>query len=543
MDCRSEDVSFVVQGPVARSEAVTTQGVCASIRRHFPGAEIILSTWEGENVEGVDADKVVFSADPGALPSPWNVNLNRQIVSSHEGIAQASRPLVMKTRTDILFQQATVLDYWKRWQHRVPDLRLFRERVLIPNTYTFQPSPTMPHVLHPSDFCFLGLKEDLAFLFDVPLCAPAEMLVPTPTEALIPWLEEGSRRYVRHASAEQYLFVSALRKRFPDIHLPSVYALTQELLTATELSLANNFVVLNASTQFGIHCPKHADAETRFGAHNLYQHTDWLDIYSHYCEREIHRTGKCAVSPVDLCEEAMEEGQLTRLYNQGYRWEAMLIKTKTRLAAWKEPRTHPDIPSWPEVMGGWCSALLRGCQLRLHEQAQEWTPAEEVQAKTGDAARIASFSAQVQSFLPQADGATSDFRLRLQAVLERLNVLAFTLLQQMETTAGYLEIERLYAEAATRCRSDYTTHLDMRHQSIMESTNSTNLFQVRAQLAALQRDEPYHGPTLHDLAAILSRQGRVAEASRVQRVADVIPSASSKNQGQRDVRKDAALAA
>src|SRR5206468_10251052 len=42
---RSEDVSFVLQGPIDRSGRGRTADACAAIRAHFPGAEIVISTW------------------------------------------------------------------------------------------------------------------------------------------------------------------------------------------------------------------------------------------------------------------------------------------------------------------------------------------------------------------------------------------------------------------------------------------------------------------------------------------------------------------
>jgi WavE lipopolysaccharide synthesis len=89
-------LSFVVQGAVARG-AFSTRQVCAAIRRWFPGSEIVVSTWRGQDVDGIDADQVVRSEDPGPLPSAHNTN--RQLVSSREGVRRASNPLVVKLRS------------------------------------------------------------------------------------------------------------------------------------------------------------------------------------------------------------------------------------------------------------------------------------------------------------------------------------------------------------------------------------------------------------------------------------------------------------
>jgi len=62
----AENISFVVQGPVfnkieTADQSFSTKDVLTSIRNNFPAAEIILSTWEGTDIRGLDYDKVVYS--------------------------------------------------------------------------------------------------------------------------------------------------------------------------------------------------------------------------------------------------------------------------------------------------------------------------------------------------------------------------------------------------------------------------------------------------------------------------------------------------
>ena len=57
----SNDISLVVQGAVTP----VTKAVLNSLRAIFPGAELILSTWEGSALDGLSYDKAVLSPDPG----------------------------------------------------------------------------------------------------------------------------------------------------------------------------------------------------------------------------------------------------------------------------------------------------------------------------------------------------------------------------------------------------------------------------------------------------------------------------------------------
>ncbi|MFN3393310.1 MAG: WavE lipopolysaccharide synthesis family protein, partial [Candidatus Thermochlorobacter sp.] len=98
----TSDISIVVQGPIVSNKDFYPNGwtneALRRMRIHFPGAEIILSTWKGSNVDGLDYDVVVFNDDPGSAMSrnrPYNVN--RQIVSTKNGLAKASRKYALKT--------------------------------------------------------------------------------------------------------------------------------------------------------------------------------------------------------------------------------------------------------------------------------------------------------------------------------------------------------------------------------------------------------------------------------------------------------------
>lgn len=60
----SREISIVIQGKV---DIEKTLKCIESVREYLPGAEIILSTWKGENVKGLDYDQVIFSDDLGAF--------------------------------------------------------------------------------------------------------------------------------------------------------------------------------------------------------------------------------------------------------------------------------------------------------------------------------------------------------------------------------------------------------------------------------------------------------------------------------------------
>jgi hypothetical protein len=325
---RQQDVSFVLQGPVDRTGRGSTARACAAIRAHFPGAEIVISTWAGTDASGLDCDLVVESADPGAVgPNTYNPNTNRQIVSSLAGVRAATRPLVAKVRSDMLFTSDSLLSHWRRWEERSDELRLFEHRVLIPNTFTRRPSYLSPYPLHPSDWSYFGTRADLELLLDVPHMRLKESQKDRTPEGLLNLWHPG--RNLPTYTPEQWIWAHALRKADPSVRLRHVFDLTPETLRMTELSFANNFAVLDTYTQYGIWCPKYAWPNRLFDDVSLIQHRDWLELYDRYCA-----AGTQPGSGADELLRTLASGEgddltfddVGLLRRSGHPWEAQLLE-------------------------------------------------------------------------------------------------------------------------------------------------------------------------------------------------------------------------
>ena len=164
-----ELISFVVQGPIIKQGENNTQNVLKSIKLYFPNAEIILSTWQNENIEGLIYDKIIFSEIPDAIVlfTGHQCNINRQIVSAVRGIEISTRKYVAKTRTDTLFENNSLLEKFK-------DIRTnsaFKQFVLTIDLFTrdaYKASLKCFHdgfLYHPSDIFLFGLKMDILRLF------------------------------------------------------------------------------------------------------------------------------------------------------------------------------------------------------------------------------------------------------------------------------------------------------------------------------------------------------------------------------------------
>src|SRR5579871_2753379 len=138
----SRELSFVVQGAIDGSISPLTgepitRSCLSSLRRHHPGAEIILSTWKDADVSGLDYDVLVRSEDPGA----WNAmrpgcgevkldNTNRQIVSTRTGLYAATRRYAAKIRSDMIFQGNQWMQHFDSYPLRSDRCRIFKQRLI-----------------------------------------------------------------------------------------------------------------------------------------------------------------------------------------------------------------------------------------------------------------------------------------------------------------------------------------------------------------------------------------------------------------------------
>jgi glycosyltransferase involved in cell wall biosynthesis len=323
---RPNEVSFVIQGPIERDGAARTARACAAIRAHFPGAEIVVSSWRGARTDGLDCDEVVLSEDPGPVAAArFNTNVNRQIVSTVAGLRAASRPLAVKLRSDVVFHDATLLHHWGRWEERGDALRLFERRVLVPTVFTRRPGYLAPLPLHPSDWSCMGTRADLERLFDVALQADLAPSGPPAPGIAVLWSADLSGLA---ATPEQYLWTSALRRVAPHLRLENVWDLTRETFEATEVSFANNLAILDTYLQYAVSNPKYGYADRRPGDRTLYQHAQWLELY------ELHCRGAWDLDGAEVVLDRLRGGDwrvtdadLAALRRGRRAWEAQLLET------------------------------------------------------------------------------------------------------------------------------------------------------------------------------------------------------------------------
>ena len=282
----SKDISVVVQGAIDKK---LTHVTLASIRKHLPKAEIVLSTWEDSNTDGLDYDILVESKDPGNVIHDLvhNVanNCNRQLLSTQNGLEKATRAYCLKLRSDLELKSANFLDYWGQFSEIDDKYKLFQHRILVPTIYSREYSceTGRPTLFHPSDFWLFGLTEDMkGYFLETPLLNDVEacdydVKYPNrmPYENLL-W------RY----APEQYFCFACTKRTFPDIQFEDWSDWHRDNLEQSKAIVYNNFIFLGFQ-ESGIYSKKHSGTmRNEHGIYGLITFDKFRERYKEYCDPE-----------------------------------------------------------------------------------------------------------------------------------------------------------------------------------------------------------------------------------------------------------------
>lgn len=272
------DISIVCQGAITPKH---TEKCLHSLRSVFPGAELVLSTWEGSDTSGLDADIIVFSSDPGAFIADEVAkvlnNVNRQLVSTCAGVSAATRTFILKTRTDILFEDTKFIEYFGIYDN-IPS-PYFQNRLLICDYYTRNPR-IKALCFHPSDWLVFGRKEDMYKYY---------MNSPLLTEEEGTWFRNRKKastfftNYICRFTPEQQIFLGFFRQQ-EKVDCDCYYARSKRNIEQTERAFAECFVVLDYGKQLRIKFIKY-NPNRYLEKNSLITHWQWKALYKHYCER------------------------------------------------------------------------------------------------------------------------------------------------------------------------------------------------------------------------------------------------------------------
>jgi hypothetical protein len=289
------EIGITIQGDV-RPE---TADVAADVRRLFPRAQIVFSTFQTPALDPALgtlrelADAVIVNDDPGALPptvisptAPAN-NINRQLVSTSAGLAALNRRYALKLRSDARLLSANiVVAAWAQSVEAGGD----DSRLAACSLYTRHPRGLNGYLFHVSDWMTFGALAQVRRYWGAP-----QMPLSCAT-----WFEHNphhrtatatARRFRARFTQEQWLcihYAAKLGYQVPE----ALDHRTPRLIADYERFLAERWIVLDTS-QAGLYVPAHRRAETSlFQRLDCVSHADWCEFVRANDENRPAHTGR-----------------------------------------------------------------------------------------------------------------------------------------------------------------------------------------------------------------------------------------------------------
>lgn len=248
----SNEISVIVQGKTDNY----TKECLKSVRKYLPKAEIILSTWYEDELSDIEGlyDILVLNKDPKAakmdVDKKFDYNLNRQLLSSKTGIDKATKPYILRMRSDSCLSGNHFLKYWNKFPERNDKYSLFKHRVITSSLYTItaetgtnnEKGKNHPTPYHVSDWWHFGLKEDVKLLFSCPLVDMEEFAryIKEP-HYNIEWLNHRMWRF----PPEQYLGVELAKKKFPDLSFDNCLDYKNINMEQSIRFIVDNFITMD----------------------------------------------------------------------------------------------------------------------------------------------------------------------------------------------------------------------------------------------------------------------------------------------------------
>ena len=279
----SSDITFVVQGAIYE---INTKQTIDSIKKYSPSSQIILSTWEGSETSQYNVSEVIFNKDPGGFYSDKKVqkvpnNVNRQIVSTINGLKQVKTKYAFKIRTDFEITGNNFLKFFDNFDICDYKYKFFKHKVIACNLCTCNPrkKDKDAYCFHISDFAFFGLTEDLIDLFDIPLADVNDKI----------FVKKG---HLCRLVPEQTITTEWLKKHNFKFNFKCYNDKNEDNILLTEQIIANNFILLNYDNfsiyplKEGLQIPKSTQKYIKDFGRN-YTQSEYFELYKKYCNNNI----------------------------------------------------------------------------------------------------------------------------------------------------------------------------------------------------------------------------------------------------------------
>ncbi len=287
-----KDITVIVQGPVYKS---TSQVIC-SIKKYLPGAKIILSTWEGENIEGISCDRILFNKDPKSYicnkDSLIYTNINRQLKAIQNAFQFVKTKYAMKLRSDLYLTDNKFLEYFDDFPVSNANSMFFKHRVIVSSLTSKLYSDFPGHndrllPFHVSDWFLFGLTEDVKDYFSTPLIENEKCF----SQYFYKYPQKNPVPSFAFRYAPEQFFCYNWAKKYIDINFDDWTDYNDENQQIAQEIYANNFIFLD-TIQHGLYSNKHLDFIKKNDGNTYFfngyiTHLYFLNLYKNFCDENF----------------------------------------------------------------------------------------------------------------------------------------------------------------------------------------------------------------------------------------------------------------
>lgn len=289
-----KDLTILIQGPFFEFENYDTNKNIEILKKVFPEANILISTWENESrFSNNEKHKIIFNKDPGFVNDKHfgsntpGSNILRQIISVKNGLKEIKSKYTLKIRSDCYFNSNKILNlnidnFLKNRNHS-----FLKERIITSSIGSLNQLETKI-LYHYSDWFNFGLTEDLSKLWTNIIIEDDDI------NFFSKFIREKKNIYGKDwdlkYTAEQFIYYKSISNKFNN-QLIHAHDFSKNKLEEAENYLINNFYLVDPDDVDFIF-PKYDEKinkklkinNTNIRSKELvflsYSNNEWLELYN-----------------------------------------------------------------------------------------------------------------------------------------------------------------------------------------------------------------------------------------------------------------------
>ena len=161
------ELTFLFQGPYENDVQIDVfKKNLKTINQFIYGCKTIVSTWENTKLKQDDNFILLKNLDPGEtyldVHSKYSCNLQRQIVSTINGLRIVNTKYTVKLRSDLIIINDSIVKYLTNLEEQANNhSSLLTRRCIVSSFTTIDPSMHVKLLHHPCDWIYAGRTQDL----------------------------------------------------------------------------------------------------------------------------------------------------------------------------------------------------------------------------------------------------------------------------------------------------------------------------------------------------------------------------------------------